>query len=78
MVINQLSARTGLNLRVILCTSGLFLLREKVVETLLDLVGNLLRILYVVSLGRFYGKTLEQDATPFSERVIHPSENLSL
>ena len=74
MIINQLSAQSGLNLRVILCTSGLFLLREKVVETLLDLVGNLLRILYVVSLGRFDGKTFEQYATPFSERIIHPSE----
>ena len=74
MIINQLSARTVLNLRVILCTSGLFLLREKVVETLLDLVGNLLRILDVVSLGRFEGKTFEQYATPFREGVINSSE----
>ena len=74
MVINQLSARTGLKPRVILCTSGLFLLREKVVETLLDLVGNLLRILDVVSLGRFEGKTFEQYATPFREGVINSSE----
>ena len=74
MVINQLSARTRLNLRVILCTSGLFLLREKVVETLLDLIGNLLRILDIVSLWRLNGKTLEQCATPFCERVIHSPE----
>ena len=74
MIINQLPARSGLNLRVILCTSGLFLLREKVVETLLDLVGNLLRILDVVSLGRFEGKTFEQYATPFREGVINSSE----
>ena len=74
MVINQLSARTGLKPRVILCTSGLFLLREKVVETLLDLIGNLLRILDIVSLWRFNGKTLEQCATPFRERVINSSE----
>ena len=73
MIINQLSTRPGLNLRVILCTSGLFLLREKVVETLLDLVGNLLRILDVVSLGRFEGKTFEQYATPFREGVINSS-----
>ena len=74
MIINQLSAQSGLNLRVILCTSGLFLLREKVVETLLDLVGNLLRILDVVSLGRFEEKTFEQYATPFREGVINSSE----
>ena len=74
MVINQLSARTGLNLRIIPCTFGLFFLNEKVVETFLDLVGNLLRILDVVSLGRFDGKTFEQYATPFREGVINSSE----
>ena len=74
MVINQLSARAGLNLRIIPCTFGLFFLNEKVVETFLDLVGNLLRILYVVSLGRFDGKTFEQYATPFREGVINSSE----
>ena len=47
---------------------------QKVVETLLDLVGNLLRILYVVSLGRFDGKTFEQYATPFREGAINSSE----
>jgi len=74
MVINQLSARAGLNLRIIPCTFGLFFLNEKVVETFLDLVGNLLRILYVVSLWRFDGKTFEQYATPFREGVINSSE----
>ena len=74
MVINQLSARTGLYFWIIPVYFGLFFLREKVVETLLDLVGNLLRILYVVSLGRFDGKTFEQYATPFREGVINSSE----
>ena len=74
MVINQLSARTGLYFWIIPVNFGLFFLTEKVVETLLDLVGNLLRILYVVSLGRFDGKTFEQYATPFREGVINSSE----
>ena len=38
------------------------------------MVGNLLRILNVVSLGRFEGKTFEQYATPFREGVINSSE----
>ena len=38
------------------------------------MVGNLLRILDVVSLGRFEGKTFEQYATPFREGVINSSE----
>ena len=74
MVINQLSARTGLYFGIIPVNFGLFFLREKVVETFLDLVGNLLRILYVVSLGRFDVKTFEQYATPFREGVINTSE----
>ena len=74
MIINQLSARAGLNLRIIPCTFGLFFLNEKVVETFLDLVGNLLRILDVVSLGQFDGKTFEQCATSFREGVINSSE----
>ena len=74
MIINQLSARTGLYFWIIPVYFGLFFLREKVVETLLDLVGNLLRILDVVSFGRFEGKTFEQYATPFREGVINSSE----
>ena len=38
------------------------------------MVGNLLRILDVVSLGRFEGKAFEQYATPFREGVINSSE----
>ena len=42
------------------------------------MVGNLLRILDVVSLGRFEGKAFEQYATPFREGVINSSKYLSL
>ena len=37
------------------------------------MVRNLLRILNVVSLGRFEGKAFEQYATPFREGVINSS-----